>query len=397
MKYSIIFIFCFLSNFLFGQSIVENGFALFEKNKGKIILQEEDISFLLNSEQSNIEKKNSFRFLTELYMYALLYENEDNNNESIQLLNYLSNILNIDNKNETVDFIKIQFKLGLLYENIDLIDSANVKFEVCISSIKNLVGVKNDLYCAALQESANCLSDLYQFENANARFNEALMLRRKYLENDKIKLTRLMNDMALNYHQMGKFNESIKLNEECLEIRLKNFGESYPGYLMTLNNLASNYKAIGNYKQALDLNQKCLSLRNKYLGENHDQTIMSLNNLGTLFYTIGNYEKSKKYFEESLARLEKNGKRNSIEYISTSLGLSDIYDYLNLYGKSLEIRNSCFEINEKIGNTNSFIYTSIITKLSESYYNLGLLEKAEEKLLECLAIREKLFGTNHIK
>ena len=389
MKYSIIFIFYFFSNFLFGQSIVENGFALFEKNKGKIILREDDISFLLNSEPNKIEKKNSFPFLTELYMYALLYENEDKNNESIQLLNYLSNILNIDNKNETVDFIKIQFKLGLLYENIDLIDSANVKFEVCISSIKNLIGVKNDLYCAALQESAFCLSYLYQFENANARFNEALMLRRKYLENDKNKLTRLMNDMALNYHRMGKFNESIKLNEECLEIRLKNFGESYPGYLMTLNNLASDYMAIGNYPLSLKLNLKCLELRRKYLGDSHIHTLMSMHYLGNVFYKIGNYEKSKKHFEDVLAILEKNDKKNSIEYISTSLGLSDIYDYLNLYGKSLEIRNSCLEINEKIGNTNSFIYTNIITKLSESDYNLGFLDKAEEKLLECLAIREK--------
>ena len=396
MKYSIIFIFYFFSNFLFGQSIIENGFTLFEKNKGKIELQGE-ISELINPAPSRLEYKNGFQFLSEIYMYALLYENELKNQESIQLLNYLSKVLNIEKKNELIDFIKIQFKLGLLYENIDLIDSANVKFEICISSIRNSVGVKNDLYCAALQESANCLSDLFQFEKARARFEEALILRKKYLENDKNKLTRLMNDMALNYHRMGKFNESIKLNKECLEIRLKTFGEGYPGYLMTLNNLSSDYMALGNYQLAIDLNQKCLDLRKKYLGENHIHTLMSLNNLGNLYYKIGNYEKSRKYFEDVLAILDKNGKTNSIEYISTSLGLSDIYDFMNLYGKSLEIRNSCLEINEKIGNTNSFIYTNIITKLSESDYNLGFIDKAEEKLLECLEIREKLFGTNHIQ
>ena len=396
MKYLTIFIFYIFSNYLLGQSIIENGSILFEKNKEQIELHE-DFSQLINSFSNRFESKSIFEIRSEIYMHALLFENQQRFYESIQLLNYLSKDLNIDKTHFKLDFIKIQFKMGLLYTNIDVIDSANIKFEECVFLLKESFGIKNDLYCSALQESANLLGDLFKFEKAKIRFEEALKLRRKYLANDKNKITRLMHDMALNYHRMGKFNESIKLNKECIEVRLKNFGESYPGYLMTLNNLASDYMALGNYPLAIDLNQKCLELRKKYLGENHYHTLMSLNNLGNLYYKIGNYEKSKKHFEEVLLKLENAGKKNSVEYITTSLGLSDIYEYMNLYGKSIEIRNSCLEINEKIGSSNSFIYTSIITKLSESYYNLGFPDKAEEKLLECLAIRDKLFGSNHLQ
>ena len=395
MKYWIFCIFFFYLDLIFCQSITDHGYTLFEKIKGKTELQE-DISTLINSSTNDFENKNNFQFLSELYMYALLYEYEEKYNESIQVLNSLSCKLNIEENNKD-DFIKIQFKLGLLFQSIELIDSANVKFEMCISLIKNSIGVKNDFYCAALEESASCLSDLYLYDKATDRYIEALKLTKRFSANDLKKITRLMNDMALNYHRMGNFNESIKINKECLAIRYKTFGESYPGYLMTLNNLASDYMAIGNYKQALDLNQKCLVLRKKYLGESHYHTLMSLNNLGTLSFSIGNYEKSKEYFEEVLTILDSNGKKNSVEFISTYLGLSDNYEVLNLYAKALEIRNSCLEINNKIGNNHSFIYSCIITKLSSSYYSLDFLDKAEEKLLECLSIREKLFGINHIQ
>ena len=146
MKYLIccFFVFYLFSNSLLGQSIIENGSILFEKNKEQIELQE-DVYQLINSFSNRIESKSLFEYRSEIYMYALLFENHQRFNESIQLLNYLSKDLNIDKTHFTLDFIKIQFKMGLLYKNIDVLDSANIKFEECVLLLKESFGINNEI------------------------------------------------------------------------------------------------------------------------------------------------------------------------------------------------------------------------------------------------------------
>jgi CHAT domain-containing protein len=287
--------------------------------------------------------------------------------------------------------------MGLLYEEINNIDSALIQFDYCLLNIKKYYGIKNELYCSSLHKSANCSSDVFDFRGAEIKYQELLDIRRKYFKKQLRELTLVMNDLALNYHRMGEFKKSIKLNEECLSIRIKQFGESHTGYMMTLNNLASDYMSLGDYFLALELNRKCLDLRMKYLDENHSHIIMSLNNLGRTYFQISNYQKSKDCFEKAIKIFERTTNKNPEQYISTLLNLSDVYDYMDNYAASLDLREQCMKINDATGNNKSFLYTTIITKLSDSYYDLGILAKTEEVLLECLLIRESLFGETHLK
>ena len=379
------------SNF-YTQSFIDAGYKLYEQNK--TIQLPHSTSEVTNF--LSLKKQNDFEYNSELYMYVLLFEFNNRPVEAIQLSNILFNSAESDNQNLRIALIKLKFKIGILYEEINSLDSALIQFDYCLSNIKKYYGIKNELYCSSLHESALCSSDIYDFIAAKNKYQEVLELRKKILSKDYNKLTRVMHDMALNYHRMGEFKESIKLNEECMSLRLKYFGESHTGYMMTLNNLASDYMSLGDYLLALELNKKCLDLRMKYLDENHAHIIMSLNNLGRNYFQISNYEKSKECFEKAINKLDRIGNKNPEQYIATLLNLSDVYDYLDNYGTSLDLRLRCLNLNDETGNRISFLYTTIITKLSDSYYDLGIFSKSEELLLECLKIREKLFGKNHI-
>ncbi len=380
------------SNF-YSQSFIDAGYKLFQQNKTIQLPQNtSEITNILSS-----KKQNNFEYHSQFYMYVLLYEDNNRSVESIQLLNILFYLAESDDQSIKLDLIKLKFKMGLLYEEINSIDSALLQFDYCLTTIKKYYGIKNEIYCSSLHESAICSSDRFDFSGAEIKYQELLDLRKKYFKKKYRELTLVMHDMALNYHRMGKFKESIKLNEECLSIRLKQFGESHTGYMMTINNLASDYMSLGDYFLALELNRKCLDLRTKYLVENHSHIIMSLNNLGRNYFQISNYEKSKECYEKAIKIFERTENKNPEQYITTLLNLSDVYDYMDNYAASLDLREQCMKINDATGNNKSFLYSTIITKLSDSYYDLGMLAKSEELLLECLVIRERLFGKTHLK
>ena len=376
---------------LYSQSIVDDGNVLFQKIKSAEINLDNVKTYF------NKFDLNSKEYRTILYLEALIAEDNSELKKAEEILKSLVQSLNKKSEIDHVDYLKVQFKLGLVYQQYNYLEKAINHFENLKSDF-NYSERSSDLYCSVVQEQANCYSDLFNFSRANNLFNEVYLIRNKnkFFRKESYSYSKLIHDMALNLHRMGNFKESIKFNLECLEIRKKISGEKNKSYLMTLNNLASNYNALGNYDLAIKTNLNCLELRKSVVGQFHDDYLMSLNNLSTCYLKIGNYLESRKYLNQLISTLERNGKIYNEKYIVSLLNLSDTYDYQGQFGKSLEIRNTCVILNDSIGGTQSKLYSYIITKLSQSYLDLGMIEEAKIKIEECLLIRENQFGKDHI-
>jgi tetratricopeptide (TPR) repeat protein len=70
-------------------------------------------------------------------------------------------------------------------------------------------------------------------------------------------------------HEQGKYDESISLFRQSLEIMRKVLGEEHPNVAALLNNLAALLRAQGKYYEACVYGRQALSIVNRALGSNH--------------------------------------------------------------------------------------------------------------------------------
>ncbi len=76
-----------------------------------------------------------------------------------------------------------------------------------------------------------------------------------------------------------RYDESIKLNQECLERSKIIFGENHYNTLQVMYNVGLNYELMGNVDDALTFFQECYDRRFILLGKDHPDTLQCVENL----------------------------------------------------------------------------------------------------------------------
>ena len=59
-----------------------------------------------------------------------------------------------------------------------------------------------------------------------------------------------LNDLGLLYHNQGRYEAALSLDQRALAIREQTQGPTHPLVALALNNLAVNYQALGRYAEA---------------------------------------------------------------------------------------------------------------------------------------------------
>ena len=66
----------------------------------------------------------------------------------------------------------------------------------------------------------------------------------------------LANSLAVGYTTLGRYEETVRLDEETLEIMERVLGPEHPSTLISRNNLANAYRAVGRVEDAERLEQR---------------------------------------------------------------------------------------------------------------------------------------------
>ncbi len=67
-----------------------------------------------------------------------------------------------------------------------------------------------------------------------------------------------MNNLGLDYGNVGRHRDALKLREQTLALFKAKHGDDHPDTLMAMNNLANAYFALGRYADALKLREETL-------------------------------------------------------------------------------------------------------------------------------------------
>lgn len=103
-----------------------------------------------------------------------------------------------------------------------------------------------------------------------------------------------MNNLALTYQNLGRYNEALDLQEPLLEVSKQVMGEGHPNTLTHTNNLALTYRYLGRYNEALDLQKPLFEVSKQVMGEEHPDTLTFGSNLILIYKDLGMYNEHEK-------------------------------------------------------------------------------------------------------
>ena len=189
-----------------------------------------------------------------------------------------------------------------------------------------------------------------------------------------------LSNIGYTLVEKNRFNDAIFLYNISLDVLDKGDDKLTEEYAFSLNNLASAYSRNGNYLKALDLNQECLELRRKIYGEHHLYFALSLNNIAYSLESKGDYLMALDYQFQSLKILN----RSKTKYYCLVLSnIGNNYSNLKDFNKSILFGKKAVECKcEIIGKDNDDYYLSL-KNLVHTYMNIGNYLEGNLLLKEC--------------
>ncbi len=99
------------------------------------------------------------------------------------------------------------------------------------------------------------LGDLYlgaaKHERAVGCFTQALAIFQQHLPRGDDDVTYAVNNLALTFSRMKRYEEAIRLDAENLRVREATLGKDHPHTLLSLHNLGMSYAAGGHPREAI--------------------------------------------------------------------------------------------------------------------------------------------------
>lgn len=236
---------------------------------------------------------------------------------------------------------------------------------------------------------AQCYNDLGNYRAAEATV-------KKVMDNYKNLSDELEIYMFLKacdvYFQICKHLEKIdtmlELSEKVIQICI--IGGETSGYSFYIENaydakaFALNY--IGKYNEAIEAEKQCIAHSIKLYGENHPYTLNSENYLSNLYCDAGRYDEALK-LSRKLVKLHDELKLTYPDLYSKKLTLAEILTEKNEYDKAeklfSEIKSLIDEENDNYGSAGfDFAYAKLCRKKENNTLSLGYAKKSLEKYSE---------------
>ncbi|MEZ4987923.1 MAG: tetratricopeptide repeat protein [Saprospiraceae bacterium] len=202
----------------------------------------------------------------------------------------------------------------------------------------------------ATQMAADCCGN-HSLSYASACFNEgrarhlgnkfnesipwyrvSIEIRRKHLPAMHYDLSKSLNNLAIVYDLLKRYEEAEPLYKEALQIRLHaNKGGKDLRYADALDNLAGMYRNMGRYEDAETMGNEAMDIRAREAGKNSEAYAISLINRGNLYLSLNDVQSALTFHEQAMQIMQNIGKDSTQRYITllnnTAVDLQELGQY----------------------------------------------------------------------
>jgi CHAT domain-containing protein/Flp pilus assembly protein TadD len=229
--------------------------------------------------------------------------------------------------------------------------------------------------------------------------NKALESSNKIGESSPAHIANL-NTRAKFDQMIGHYNEAEKEFNQTLELVRKVFTENSLQYAIVLNNKAMLYQNVGRYDEGIDLMKiaivkadeafkKAMKRKNSFDGRRFQS------NLAFMYQMAGKYPEAEATFLDMKKSYEKNMASGNTEYAVLLNQLAILYIQTKNMGQVEELLKKAQEILKKKHGEESPTYARVTGDLGVFYRINARYTEAEPLLTKALSIREKVLGVNH--
>lgn len=236
-----------------------------------------------------------------------------------------------------------------------------------------------------------------QYEQAIGFAQRVRDLAFEYFGDEHPEFAGILNDLALLYYSIGRYEDAESLYLKAMEIYRKGpGGEEHPEFATSLNNLAVLYRKISRYLDAEPLYLKAVEIRRKALGEEHPRFAQSLSNLAMLYYSIGRYVDAEPLYLKAIEIYRKLPDCEENPSFATSLNnLGLLYDSMGRYSNAELQYLKAIEIRRRIFGEEHPSFATSLNNLGLLYDHMGRFADAEAQHLKAMEIRRRILGEEH--
>ncbi len=193
----------------------------------------------------------------------------------------------------------------------------------------------------------------------------------------------------------GQHKQSIKIDQDLLDLAQQQYGETDPKTITALNNLALSFHAEGNYTAAEQLYRQALALDAKTLGTDHPDYATNLNNLAGLLDDKDDYAAAEPLFRQALAIAAKT---IGVEHPTYAKYLNNLASLLQVKGDHTAAEplfRQVLEIDAKTIGTGHPTYATHLNNLALLLHDKADYAAAEPLFQQAVSVSEAALGAEH--
>ncbi len=189
--------------------------------------------------------------------------------------------------------------LSDIYMDIDDLDTALELVLETNAIAESSDEVSPEIWIDTLVQHASLLYHMRKNEESGEVFERAVEIGRGQAP-DYPGTVDAISALAIVYTRLDRFDESIKLHHEGIELRNETLGPEHPATLVARDNLAILHSKLGEYALAIELLEEVLEIRKRVFGDEHNKTHLTRGMLGRSLCFNGDFARGEPMLLESI-------------------------------------------------------------------------------------------------
>jgi len=239
----------------------------------------------------------------------------------------------------------------------------------------------------------------FQGENRKAveMYKECIKLRRSSLTDKSDPVLIAMNNLAVAYDNLGKYELAMVIRKDLVSVKEALFGPYHESTLEVKDSLAVSYDHMNKHNEALALKRQVLQIREQQHGKEHHSVLASKNNIAFSLRYLGYHKEVQRLNVEIYdIRRKKSGEWDPLT-IDAAFNLATSYTRLGQHKNALKKYKEAFRGYSKIvGIDNEHTFESL-SGLITSLNHLAEFKEAKKFAEEGHVTASKCFGPNHYR
>jgi tetratricopeptide (TPR) repeat protein len=253
----------------------------------------------------------------------------------------------------------------------------------------------------ANHDLAHVLVSTASYVRSRALFTAARDLNRQVLEilqrldvaDDSI-VAGVLNNLALNLHDLGEYEQAREANEQALTIRQRLYESDHPDVATSLNNLGNDVGQLGEMARARELHEQALAMRQRLYESNHPHIASGLRNLATDLHKLGEYERARELGEQALAMWQRLYEHDHPQVADSMRNLAFDFYELGAHERARELDEQALAMFQRLYEGDHPDVAASLSSLASDMRELGEQERARELDEQAQAMRQRLEQAN---